>query len=346
MLRLEPGGVRLIGERERAILGALLFLACVGFVLGDLTTLTTAGMLTSGVVPARVLGYLPASLLALGGAAAWLVLWRRWRGEWAVVPPRSSSSRFDRAILLIGLFFALLALPVVYAPLQRVIPGLSGMRVPTRAYPFVSFAIAYFAARGIDSISAQGRRRRLLFALAAVLLLVELRDSMPWWPWYNRDQIPPIFDRIAQTPDARVVLHLPIPPYPYEAHYMYFSIAHWRPIVNGYSGYEPPEYLAVKQRVRHDLYSADTLDYLSRLGVTHISVHLFQFKTPRERRRLLRWERQWTAEPGRRLEPVASAGRDRLYRLLPPTEPSAAPPAAPAAPPPAAPTAAGESSSG
>jgi hypothetical protein len=320
MLRLEPGRrVRVLGERERMILGVLLFASCAGFVLGDLTTLANAQVLVPGpLIPAKLLSYFPAAVLALGGAAAAIALFRWWRGEWPIVPPPSSSTRWDRAILFIGLGFALLTLPVVFGPLQRVVPGLDGMRVPTRAYPFVSFALAFFAARGLDAIAAQGRRRQVVFAAVAVLLLIELRDTMPWHLWYNRDQIPPIFDRIAQTPDVRVVLHLPIPPYPFEAHYMYFSIANWLPIVNGYSGYEPPEYVEVKQRVRRHLFDSSTLDYLSRLGVTHIAVHRFQFKTPRERRLLARWEKQFTEGPAPRLEPVASAARDRLYRLVPP----------------------------
>ena len=97
------------------------------------------------------------------------------------------------------------------------------------------------------------------------------------------------------------MLHLPIPDYPFEAHYMYFSIAHWRPIVNGYSGYEPATYLEVKRRVQDELYDASTLDYLRELGVTHVAVHPFLFKMPRERKRLLRWERTVGVGPNPRI---------------------------------------------
>ena len=63
-----------VSERQRLVLAVSLFLCCAGFVLGDLTTLTTAQTIEPGLVPARVLGYLPAALLALGGGAAWLAL--------------------------------------------------------------------------------------------------------------------------------------------------------------------------------------------------------------------------------------------------------------------------------
>ena len=219
-----------------------------------------------GLLPGWLLGYAVASPLAVGCIAAWLALSRRWRGEWPLLPSRQQSSRWERGLFFVGLFFALLPLPVVFAPLQRVVPGLDGLRVPTRTYPFVSFALVFFAARGLDHLlaRAQGARRRLMLAMVSILLVFELRDSMAWRRWLNRDEIPGIFQRIADVPDVRAVLHLPIPDYPLEAHYMYFSIAHWRPIVNGYSGCEPETYLEVKRRVQDELYDASTLDHLRR----------------------------------------------------------------------------------
>ena len=138
---------------------------------------------------------------------------------------------------------------------------------------------------------------------------------MEWRRWWNRDQIPGIFERIADVPDVGAVLHLPMPDHPFDAHYMYFSIAHWRPIVNGYSGYEPPTYLEVKRRVENELYDESTIDYLRELGVTHVAVHPFLFKMPKERRRLLRFERTFGAGPNPRLRQVFVDGRDRLWEI-------------------------------
>jgi hypothetical protein len=313
--------VPVVGESRRIVLAVLLFLTCVGFVLGDITTLTDAQAIEPGLVPGWLAGYLPAALLALGGGASWLLLSRRWRGVWPLVPP--SGSRWERGLVFVGLFFALLVFPVVFAPLARVIPGLDGLRVPTRAYPLLSFPLVFFAARSLDRLLApiEGRRRQAILTAVALLLVVELRDSMSWHRWPNRDQIPAIFHRIAEVPDVGAVLHLPIPPYPLEAHYMYYSIANWRPIVNGYSGYEPPPYLEVKQRLKNQMFDASTLDYLSELGVTHVAIHPFLFKMPRERRRLVRWERQWSEGENARLRLELQDGKDRLWRLVPPAVP-------------------------
>jgi hypothetical protein len=321
MRRVVPGSApRVATERQRITLAVALFLCCTGVVLGDLTTLTTAETIAPGLVPDRVLGYRAAVLLAVGGGAAWLLLSRRWRGVWPLVPPRESSTRWERGLVSIGLFFALLALPVLFAPLQRILPGLDGMRVPTRAYPFVSFALAFFAARGLDRFlaRAEGRRRLAILAAVSVALVLELRGTMEWARWWNREDIPGIFERIAGVPGVGAVLHLPIPDVPFDAHYMYFSIAHWRPIVNGFSGYEPPIWLEVKRRVEHELFDASTLDYLHDLGVTHVSVHPYLFKMPRERRRLVRFERTFGVGANPRLREVLVDERDRLWEILPP----------------------------
>ena len=47
----------------------------------------------------------------------------------------------DRACSSIGVFFSLLSFGWFYLPLSRVVPGLTGMRVPTRGYPFVSLML-------------------------------------------------------------------------------------------------------------------------------------------------------------------------------------------------------------
>jgi hypothetical protein len=67
--------------------------------------------------------------------------WRR-RGE--------GLDSWDRGLAISGLCCFALSFAIVYGPLMRVIPGLSGMRVPARFYIFVSFTLVWFAARGAD----------------------------------------------------------------------------------------------------------------------------------------------------------------------------------------------------
>ncbi|HVR31035.1 MAG TPA: hypothetical protein VMS86_16050 [Thermoanaerobaculia bacterium] len=317
--KLDPDRpARMLGERERILLGALAIVAAAGILLGDVATLAIAQEIAPGSVPDWLAGHVPAMVLLGAGGMAWTFLSRRWRGAWPFLPP--AASRWDRGMFVVGLAFLLLSLPVVFAPLARVVPGLDGLRVPARVYPFVSFALAYFAARGLDGVSkrAAGWRRHVLLAVVSLVLVWELRDTMIWHPWPSRGEIPAIFHRIAEVPDVGAVLHLPIPSAAFEAHYMYYSTAHWRPIANGYSGYEPATHVEVRRRVENELFEPSTLDYLWELGITHVSVHPWLFRMPVERRRLLRWERRFSDGADARLRPLLLVERDRLYELLPP----------------------------
>jgi len=307
------------------VLAGLLAVAAAGFAIGDLTTLTLTQEIPPGLVPASHRGYAPAGLLLLLGTASFVYLWRRWRGGRPLAPV--SASRWERGLLAIGIVFALLSFPVVFAPLARVVPGLDGLRVPTRVYPYVSFALVFFAARGLDGLARGLRARRGVLVAALTLAVIwELRDGMKWHRWPPQGEIPPLFHRIAQVAEVEAVLHLPIPDPPFEAHYMYYSTAHWRPIANGFSGYEPATYVELKRRMRgEELFEPSTLDYLTGLGITHVAVHPFLFRMPGERRRIVRWVRHFGAGDRGRLREVLAVDRDRLYEIVPA---GAGPPAA------------------
>jgi hypothetical protein len=72
------------------------------------------------------------------------------------------------------------------------------------------------------------------------------------------------------------VLELPRPPLNQlpgrEAFYTFWSIGSWHPLVNGYSGYFPPEYIQTAVRTEH-LPDDRSFDYLRRLGVRYLIVH-------------------------------------------------------------------------
>jgi len=73
------------------------------------------------------------------------------------------------------------------------------------------------------------------------------------------------------------VLDLPLPTsaaaLPGHDHlYEFWSIHHWHPIVNGYTGYYWPPYLATLVRLRH-LPDDASIAHLQNLGVRYIVVH-------------------------------------------------------------------------
>jgi hypothetical protein len=253
-------------------------------------------------------GFLPSLLFLVGAVAVWR---RRLEG-----PP----DLWGRGLALSGLICFALTFPIVYAPLMRVVPGLSGMRVPARFYAFVSLALVYFAARGVDFLrermAGSQTRAALAAALAVVLatgLAVELAPQPLKWASLPREEnFPEVYRWIAREPSVKAVIELPIYKNARETRYLYFSTLHWKPIANGFSGYDPPSHRRITSQIRF-LPDPAGLDLLRELWISHMVVHA---GGPLRREGLRKWERQFATGPDRQVELVYRSGSSSVFRVL------------------------------
>lgn len=87
-------------------------------------------------------------------------------------------------------------------------------------------------------------------------------------------EIAPIFKTL-DRPDVKAVVVFPFygagPSIQYNARYMLQSTAHWKPLLNGYSGYMPVSTIEHGERIR-DFPSDASIAYLKSLGITHALV--------------------------------------------------------------------------
>jgi hypothetical protein len=94
--------------------------------------------------------------------------------------------------------------------------------------------LAGYGLRRIPSM----RLRIVLLTLAAV----ECYAGPLYWST-STPAVSPIYQRVAAEPGALIELPFPPPDQFYRnAPYMYRSIFHWKPLVNGYSGFVPQSY--------------------------------------------------------------------------------------------------------
>jgi hypothetical protein len=140
---------------------------------------------------------------------------------------------------------------VLYDVLGVLVPALDGFRAPARFAVFVVLSVAVLA--GLAMASFAGRTRRLMTALVAATIMIEYW-SAPVHTMKMPTEAPDVYRWLAQRPRT-VTLEWPAPVpealWKDETVYQYFSIYHWQPLVNGYSGYVPPEYARMLERVRH-----------------------------------------------------------------------------------------------
>jgi len=122
---------------------------------------------------------------------------------------------------------------------MRTLPGVSGLRAPGRMGVVALLGLALLAAIGWSRLARSGRGWLWAAALVASLMAVE---SFPAGLHHNirLAALPPPFAHwLAQAPRGPV-LELPWNEDEESALYLYWSTAHWQPMVNGYASFQPP----------------------------------------------------------------------------------------------------------
>ncbi|HEY0783600.1 MAG TPA: hypothetical protein VGE98_14165 [Thermoanaerobaculia bacterium] len=302
--------LRPLRERDRLAIGALAALGIAGWAAGETRIWTGTNPLARWGFGGPYSWKSTACLLVAGLGAVFL--YRARAGRWPL--DLTALPRFSRGLAAAGLVSLLLAFPFVYEPLAHVVPGLAGMRVPARFYAFVSFALAFFAARELDrwlGRSGEGRARRgLLAGSATAFLIVELFPrQIPWALVPDVGARPPVYAWIAGHPEVRALLELPLGEWRDEVVYMENATEHWRPLVNGFSGYTPRHYVDLLPTVR-PLPTPAALEKLRAWGVTHVLIHGRHFRARWERRSLNEWA--WAAGAS---QVYKDRFGDRVYRL-------------------------------
>jgi hypothetical protein len=174
-----------------------------------------------------------------------------------------------------------------YRLLYEHAPGYDGLRAPARFAMLVALFLSILAGLG----SAALRRRRhggLLIAAACILFVLEANPAPivlngVWGDTAYRKLprrvalgagAPPIYADLARLPRGSVLVHLPFGSGPWELRYMFHSLAHRHPLVNGMSGAFPASYVRNRAELRDPVREPDRAwRALLASGATHVVVH-------------------------------------------------------------------------
>jgi hypothetical protein len=291
---------RAISPGRRWTLRGLVALGTVAFVLSDLHTWLAEPRVRASGFHFATPPQSTALLYFLVAFGAWFFLRRRWLGEW----PRlfAHESVWSRGLIFSGAVSALLTFPLFFVPLMAIVPGLAEMRVSSRFYVFTSVAIAALAAQGLDWIRERWARRSgapvpslARFAIPSIaigLLAIELAPlPLAWSPLLAQRDFPPVYRFLADDPKVAAVLELPIGAPLDDLTYQYFATLHHKPLVNGYSGFIPPENAAFRSACCAPVPDAERLAQIREWGVTHVVVHLDRIARRWERKDAQHWDR-------------------------------------------------------
>jgi hypothetical protein len=160
------------------------------------------------------------------------------------------------------------------------VPGLSAFRAPARFATVAMLGVSVLVSLGVAALQRKWPGRT---AAAAVVLLPLMLSE-----WYvigfplGKPQpfhTPAIY-RVAEVQTARALVSLPeyrgTPSWHLGSDYLFYSMTHWRPIVNGYGRTEPPEHFRV---VSHMMAfpGPNNARTMRRLGVEYVVFHADRF---------------------------------------------------------------------
>jgi hypothetical protein len=197
----------------------------------------------------------------------------------AIIAVKARHAWQDRALRLwtvMGLTGFLLSFGVFlpgYSLLHQAIPLLQGIRAPARFGYFFLAAVACLAGFGVAWLCRPERvpnaRRRLWLRLAVIALVTVEAARLPLGGT-PRYEVPPVY-RVLASADPGAVVELPLP-HPYAFHdnapYLLNATMHWRPLVNGYSGFLPSSYNARREDLA-SFPSPESIAVLRRLDVRY-----------------------------------------------------------------------------
>jgi len=203
-------------------------------------------------------------VLVLSGVAIVAVVRRR--------PPAGDPAR-ARVWMLVaigaaGVVLSLGTATPIYGWLFAVFPPMQGLRAAARFGNLFLLAVAVLGGIGLARVKSQA----LAIALVVLVNIESLRAPIAYTPFKG---IPGVYRLLADEPGPVVLVEQPFFPrwaIFQNGPYVLASTAHWRPLMNGYSGYTPDTYQGYADKFWY--FPEDwAIQAMKDAGVTHVMVH-------------------------------------------------------------------------
>lgn len=156
------------------------------------------------------------------------------------------------------------------------LPGYDGLRVPARLMVVGTLMLAVLAGFGAAIVGQwSGRRATALLAVAGVAALAEsVILPLPLVAIAPPDRAPLAYHALARQPEETVVAELPLGETNADLRALFYSLTYRRPILNGYSGFFPPQYAELTLALSNvPTHPEIALNSLREHGTTHVLVH-------------------------------------------------------------------------
>jgi hypothetical protein len=183
------------------------------------------------------------------------------------------------ALAATGLVLSLGTRTPVYGWIYHIFPPMQTVRAAARFGNLFLLAMGALAGIGLAALRSRINPRAAPAVAVALVVLANLESLRAPYGYTRFDGIPAIYSLLASEPGRVVLAEAPF--YPARAvfenaPYVLASTAHWRPLMNGYSGFTPQSY---REYAATFWYFPEerAIQAMRRAGVTHVMVHPARF---------------------------------------------------------------------
>ena len=209
-------------------------------------------------------------LVAVVFGGAWLMMNRKSLGSIA------TEKKFYVAMAAVG---CLLTFGPFYWVLWKFVPPFHGLRVPIRLGLFFQMGIVVVAGFGMAQLLLRIKNKTFRHGLGALLVaFAYFETSLTSVPMVSIPGTSPLYQSAMSRTQGKGMIELPFPKdadsYQTQSPYVFNAVTHWRPMVNGYSSFNPIYYRWLWASLENS--PIPPLDYLAVLKVDQVFCHLPQ----------------------------------------------------------------------
>lgn len=163
------------------------------------------------------------------------------------------------------------------------VPGFSSLRAIGRFFIVTLMSMTVLITIALHQYLRKIKKRSLyvgIISLLSSLIVLEYLIIPPLKPISLEaakigSDIPDVYQWLAEKESDIVILELPlwVGEEAQSSKYLYFSIYHWKKLINGYSGYYPPDYVEFSEKSLKDILKDDTIKEIKDYGVDYVIIH-------------------------------------------------------------------------
>jgi len=217
--------------------------------------------------------------IAIGfGLTALVVARKRHRGEFVAIYGGMAVLAFWASFGPSGL---------LYSVMYRTVPLFAWLRAPARFGLIVALALCVLAGGAIADFARRYKYRTVVTTLLLALAAAELTTASNL---REMDGFEPVYKTLATMPPGPVIetpFYYVESMFPLHAKYMMNSTTHWKPLVNGYSDYIPPDFVQNVMTLA-PFPTPEGLKLLKPFGVRYALIHLYGYNESNRRDEELR----------------------------------------------------------